>query len=318
MGGGPFTCKAVAAACNSITDFPASGMCFGAGDFKGGVGMPYGEGLTLDQADGALHVSGTVSTYSGFNLWFSYCSDLSAYTGIEFTITGMVGAAVTSMNTIDFQLQTNSTFPWQTTQNMTDMKGGCTATDATNVWASCIAPSLNVAIPAEATMPVSITWDKMMGGAPAAWAAATSPKEIMGIQWQFPWTSGATEYSVDVIVDNIKFIGGTDTPCTNGSCSGGSAGAGGAGGAGGGGGAGGAGGATGGGGAGGSGGDAAGSGGSGGSAGSAGAAGSGGSGGGGGGKAGAGGGGGSGGGSGGGAGKGGAGGAMGGGAGKAG
>ena len=233
--GGPFSCKAVPATCNAISDFPASGMCFGNGDFKGGTGQPYGEGLTLDQTGGALHVSGTVSTYSGFNLWFSYCSDLSAYTGISFTLSGVVGAAAPAANTLDFQLQTNSTFPWQTAQNMTDMKGGCTATDATNPYASCIAPLLNVPVPpADAPATVTVTWDQMAGGSPAPWSVAMSPKEIMGIQWQFPWSSTATAYDVDVTIDDVKFTGGTETACTNGSCSG-SGGAGGAGGAGGGG-----------------------------------------------------------------------------------
>ncbi|HEY3498451.1 MAG TPA: hypothetical protein VGK73_27345, partial [Polyangiaceae bacterium] len=233
-----FSCKAVAATCSTITDFPASGMCFGTGDFKGGTGSPYGGGLTLDTTGGDLHVTGTVGTYSGFNLWFSYCSDLSAYTGIEFTISGTVMAAGTAANTIDFQLQTNSDFPWQTADNMAKMKGACTSDTPADPWGDCIAPSLNVPIPAEATMPVTVLWTQMAGGTPVMWDPVNSPKEILGIQWQFPWGSAATEYTVDVHIDNIKFVGGTDTACTTGSCSGsggagGAAGASGAGGAGG-------------------------------------------------------------------------------------
>ena len=168
--GGPFACKGVVAACNAISDFPAEGMCFGdAGEFRGGVGQPYDDGtgaLTLDQSGGALHVSGMVNGYYGFNLWFSYCSDLSAYTGVSFMASGTIAAAGTKMGTIDFQLQTNSDFPWQTPDNMRDMKGSCTAMDATMPWADCNAPSLGVPVAATPTL-VEVTWDKMMGGKPA-------------------------------------------------------------------------------------------------------------------------------------------------------
>jgi hypothetical protein len=225
-----FACGHAAATCNALTELSADAMCFGSGDFKVGVGMPYGAGLTLDQTMGSLHVSGMVSDYSGFNIWFVSCSDLSAYTGVSFTITGTIAA--TAPNTIDFQLQTNSTFPWQTEQNMTDMKGGCTATDPTNVWATCIAPKKVVTIPTDATMPVTVLWADMAGGGPVPWDPDASPKEIMGLQWQFPWSgAGDTAYAVDITVDNIKFTGGTaETECPASSCATGTAGAGGAGG----------------------------------------------------------------------------------------
>jgi hypothetical protein len=219
-----YSCKGVTTTCDTISDFPSGeGMCWGTGDFKGGVGQ-YG-GLTLDTTGGDIHVSGEVSTYSGFNIWFSYCSDLSAYTGISFTLSGMVMSA-TAPNTIDFQLQTNSNYPWQADPSI--MKGACTSDTPDNPWGDCIASSSSVPIPAD-SMPVMVTWAQVTGGAPVPFSATTSPKEILGLQWQFPWAEGATAYMVDVHVDNITFIGGTATACSTGSCSG-SGGAGGAGG----------------------------------------------------------------------------------------
>ncbi len=200
---GPFTCKATPAECNMITDFPVAPGQWGLGDFHGGVSV-FGTGLTrMEETDTTkLHVAGTVAGYGrGFNLWISYCSSLTAFTGITFTASG-TSASATAMNMIDFQLQTNSTYPWEVAP--ADMKGGCTAPTGMDPWSVCLAPTLSVPL---GDAPQTVTWAQMMGGAPAAWDATVSPGEIIGIQWQFPWAEGAVEYAVDVTIDDVKFEG---------------------------------------------------------------------------------------------------------------
>jgi hypothetical protein len=52
-------------------------------------------------------------------------------------------------------------------------------------------------------------WAQVMGGMPTAWDAMASPREVVGIQWQFPWSEGRMAYAVDVTLDNVAFVGGT-------------------------------------------------------------------------------------------------------------
>ena len=184
----------------------------------------------MEWGRGALHVTGQVSGYSGFLIWFTRCTDLSAYAGISFMLSGAVGAAGIYVNTLDFMLPTNSTFPWQTVENTSRQLGGCTAVDASNPWSSCVFPSLNIAVPAPPTV-VEVRWVDMIGGLPTQWDARFSPRELMGIQWQFPWSSSFAPYAVDVMVDDIRFIGGADdVPCAAGGCTAGRGGTGGEGG----------------------------------------------------------------------------------------
>jgi len=206
---GPFACAMPNVAnCGAISTFPAStSQTFGTGEFSGGVSV-FG-GLTRDMANtDALVVTGMVDGYGkGFNIWFSLCSSLQAYAGVQFTLSGMTtdmtaGAA----NTFEFQVQTNSNYPWQAFPPA-NAKGSCTATDAANPWGMCIAPGATGLMLGAA--PQTVTWAQIMGGMPMAWAAATSPSEVVGLQWQFPWSDGRTPYMVMVTLDNVAFTGGT-------------------------------------------------------------------------------------------------------------
>jgi hypothetical protein len=201
---GPYLCDMPKTAnCGSIGDFPmASAQTWGMGDFSGGVSV-FGAGIMRDAATTNLHITGMVSGYGhGFNLWISQCSTFAAYTGITFTISGTTGDMPANM--INFELQTNSDYPWQPRPQ--DNKGFCTAPEGMDPWGMCIAPSLAVML---GTMPNEVTWAEMMGGMPTMWSMATSPAELVGIQWQFPWASGKTAYPVDVTLDDVKFTGGT-------------------------------------------------------------------------------------------------------------
>jgi hypothetical protein len=209
-GGSGFMCKGTMTTCNAISDFPVDPGQWGSGDFHGGVSV-FGAGVMRDATTTGLHVTGMVGDYGhGFNLWFTYCSDISAFTGVSFIVKGTAGmpTATDMPNIVQFQLQTNSTYPWE--PRPMDMKGGCTAPAGMDPWGVCIAPSINVTLGDAAQ---TVPWAMMMGGMPNAWDPTTSPKEIVGIQFQFPWKTGAMPYAVDVTLDDVKLVGGTEQVC---------------------------------------------------------------------------------------------------------
>jgi len=207
---GPFACKGAVATCNTYSDFgTGTAAWWGSGDFNGGFSV-FGDGITMDMTGAtnnvvpSIHITGMVSDYGrGFNFWFTFCSDLSAFTGVTFTAKGTTGFA-TTMNAFDFQPQTNSDYPWQ--PRPADKKGGCTSTDAANPWNDCSAPTKHMTL---MDTPQTVLWSDadLANGKPTPFAAAMSPKEIVGIQFQFPWASGATAYAVDVTLDDVSFAG---------------------------------------------------------------------------------------------------------------
>jgi hypothetical protein len=196
---GPFTCPGVAANCNHFASFPIStAQCFGTGDFTGGISV-FGAGITRDPNDLAhIHITGMVTGYGhGFNVWFTSCSDLSAYTGVSFIMTGTAGP----QDLYDFQVQTNSTYPWQ--PRPADLKGSCTAPSGMDPFGYCIPPTIAITTGPEAAV---VLWSNFVGGMPVSWSSTTSPREIVGLQWQFRWSTGSTPYAVDISLSNVSFI----------------------------------------------------------------------------------------------------------------
>ena len=218
---GPYTCaKGNKANCDSWTTFStATTTSWGSSVFQGGV-TTFGAKLVRDTSTSAIHVSGTVDNYGyGFGLFFLNCSDLSAYTGVSFKLSGMAGSA----NMMIFQVQTNPDYPWQAMP--ADKKGGCTATVASDPFGTCVAPSKTLAI-ADST----VLWADLAGGKPSAIA---SPDQALGLQWALPY-DGKTSYAFDVTVSDVKLVGGAGASVScNAAASGGAGGAasGGAGGA---------------------------------------------------------------------------------------
>lgn len=204
---GPFTCGSTPATCNQISSFPLDGA-WGSGDFTGGL-VVYGKGLSRDMTQTeVLHITGTVDDYVGFAFWFSTCSSLDTFKGVQFKLSNMLGAG----KTVRFQLQTNADFPWQSDPNAG--KGACTATTCDGVWGECTPPEKRFTLGSGgAVQDVQVYWADMSGGTPVAWNA-NSPTEIVGLQWQFAWEPATPKYDVDVTLDDITFIGATTVkPC---------------------------------------------------------------------------------------------------------
>jgi len=193
--GGPYACAGVEATCDAFHDFPLdTAVTWGNGAFTGGIAV-FGN-LVRDPDDSLLRVAGTVSDYgTGFVVWFTRCSDISAYTGVLMTLTGTASPE----GYVTFQMLTNSDHPWQPRPQ--DGKGACTSTDPTNPWVDCIAPAIEFAVTGT---PLAVSWSAISGGFPVAWDAQASPREIVGLQWLFPWNG--TDYDVDLRLDELYLL----------------------------------------------------------------------------------------------------------------
>jgi hypothetical protein len=196
---GPFACPGTLATCDHIQYYStADGVSWGSGAFTGGVAV-FGAMLTRDTSDTSrIHVTGTVADYgSGIILWFTTCSDLRQFLGVYFTATGSDGHG----DYLDFMPLTNSDYPWQSRPQ--DLKGACTSMTPSNPWTDCVAPVLNVAIEPGVQLAY---WDAVSGGYPVLWNQSTSPSELLGVQWVFPYDPSQGPYAVDVSIQNVGFI----------------------------------------------------------------------------------------------------------------
>lgn len=206
MGPGPFACAAVTPTCDAFREFPdTTQISWGSGSFTGGITV-WGPGLQRDMDSSRLHVTGTVTGYSGIVIWFSHCSDLSQVSGIQMTLTGTAGPN----RPITFQPLTNSDYPWQ--PQPLDAKGACTAKDPSNAYAECIPPYVDFQLPSG---PLFIAWSAFGGGIPVPWNSVSSPREIVGLQWQFSWSSTATPYDVDFTIDDVFLSGQASVDCAS-------------------------------------------------------------------------------------------------------
>src|SRR6185369_819453 len=125
-------------------------------------------------------------------------------------------------STIRFQPLTNSDFPWQPWPQ--DGKGACTSTDPTNPWVDCVPPSVEFAL---TSSPLAVSWSAISGGSPVPWNGMVSPRELVGLQWLFPWNG--VDYDVDVTLDEVYLIS-AESPISCSSSMGGMGGVGGIGG----------------------------------------------------------------------------------------
>jgi hypothetical protein len=184
-----------AASCNYITNWGT----FTNGMFGGGLYV-YGD-LKQDTTDtGEFHVSGTVTTYSGFGIYFNSCTDVSAYSNVTFTVAGTSANMMAS--SLWYIIQQNSDEP----VDSMGMKGACTGMPGN----PCQSPYTQFAVSDTAQ---TIAFSALAGGAtmaPATTDGKFDPKQAIGMQWQFrPETAQTAGYAVDVKLDNLMFGTGT-------------------------------------------------------------------------------------------------------------
>ncbi|HTQ02353.1 MAG TPA: hypothetical protein VMI54_00800 [Polyangiaceae bacterium] len=196
-GQGPYACAHVSPTCDTFTNFSTdTGQTWGIGGFTGGISV-FGAGITRDTAEDRIHVTGTVTDYGeGIGIYFTSCANLSGYAGVYFTMSGMTG------DNDEFQISplTNSDYSWEA-QPMS-MIGGCTPSNL-NPSVDCTAPDLIATLYSSRQYAY---WSDFSGGTPVSWNSATSPNEIVGVEWIFPYDPTLGSYSVDVTLDDVGFI----------------------------------------------------------------------------------------------------------------
>lgn len=147
--------------------------------------------VTRDVTGGAMHVTGTVSTYAGFGVWFGQCLvDLSGATGISFKLGGDAG----SSGKLKFSVATSE-------NSEDDMclpgRGSCDATAGT-----CAPSAVSIDVPSSPEV-VTVSFSDLTGGSPSMTADATA---VVQLQWEFTWADGDASYPVDLTLDDVKLV----------------------------------------------------------------------------------------------------------------
>jgi hypothetical protein len=155
-------------------------------------GTPSSATSSVDTTAQAYHFTAMVapSGYAGAGMQFDSCSDLSAFTGIQFTLAGTTDCA------LELQFATFSQRP----TSQPTLPGGCDPTG------SCYNYPVvkGLMTPTDATpIPIMVPFSSVTN-----WSADTA-KEVVGLQWQAtsPPPDGGDQPScmVDLRIDNIKF-----------------------------------------------------------------------------------------------------------------
>jgi hypothetical protein len=182
--------------------------------FSGGT-MYYPNGTTStfksDMTENHWHLSGTISEYAGFGLFFNTCTkvDASAFKGIKFAVSGTVPTGRTLTMSVGTAADTISS-TWlnahKTDTTAADVEpnfGRCTPASNNQYDGSCGAPKKVITVTATPTV-VEIPWASFTGGKPLNSVNAT---EITSINWYFSWSGEAdTAYDVDLVIDDLSFM----------------------------------------------------------------------------------------------------------------
>ena len=136
-------------------------------------------------------VRGIIAEYAAFVVAFACSTDASDYAGIEFTIRGNAGPS----GQLVLQAQHAGNAP-----GSTERPGVATCSG------NCASASTTIAVSSTETV-VRLPWSAFTGGSPMASVDAT---QLAQIKWIFAWNSQMVPYSVDVVVDNLRFIAKTD------------------------------------------------------------------------------------------------------------
>jgi hypothetical protein len=162
--------------------------------------------LAQSFTEGNWHITGTIAPgkWAGAGIWFATSAacpvfDFSAYSGFSFTIAGNAGPTGSIKVTVG--TASNSAPNTDTTSaNFT-----CYSNAATCSGATCTAASVTVADITTTPQTVKVMFADLKGGAPVS---TPDPKEItgIGINPNIDWSGTGTEYSLDLIIDDLVLI----------------------------------------------------------------------------------------------------------------
>ena len=169
------------------------------------TGSSYTDGVSIDSLVYAypstltegfsdnLHVTGTVSTYSGVGISFGACVDASEFSGIEFDIWGDVGP--TSRLTVYASTRENSPQP-PTTET-----GTCIPVDPLEPYRSCMDSYTTLEISPSATH-AEISFASFHGGAPSP---RVDSSELLGFFLAVDWNDGQMQFPLDLYLGDASF-----------------------------------------------------------------------------------------------------------------
>lgn len=174
-----------------IADFVGSGADAGI-EVIGGIATYSGDAAPeATISGGALHIVSdapqtSAAQYVGTVIYFNDCVDASAFTGVEFTISG-------TMTGCTLQYSTNHSAANDMT---TDPKGTCDLGAG-----KCYSPQKAVTLTDTETV-VQVPWTGATGGSPSV---AVDPSKLTGVQWQFTIASGTAACAANITIKNVKF-----------------------------------------------------------------------------------------------------------------
>jgi len=157
---------------------------------------------TFNPTNNSWVLSGTVATYSGIGLWQYFCHNASAYSGIQFTVSGTLGISADDAGdagtSTEMQVQVTqlSNSAVTNTNGSAGLKGSmCTS--------NCNPAVAYFPVTSSPTV-VQIPWSAFSGGTPNA--TIDDPGQIAQIQFQLPWLCmGGAPYTTNVTITNIAF-----------------------------------------------------------------------------------------------------------------
>jgi len=159
------------------------------------VGTVTSDGSGLRIQGGFVPPVSASANYAGFGLYYSstMCLNASAYTGVQFELTGSLGGCL---------LGVSVGFSGDTSPQNDATHGGCQAS-------TCYGPAADVTSQApgaaDAGVAVKVPFSSMTGGMPIV---GVDPTTIVDVQWQLSTRLGAADAggcSADFTVENVSF-----------------------------------------------------------------------------------------------------------------
>ena len=153
-----------------------------------------GAAPTVTYVNGAAHVvenaAATASPqYVGFVLYFTDCVNASAFTGIEFTISGTMTGCT---------LQLSANYSENDNKASDPAKGSCSMPPAADCYSN------QKAVTGITTTPttVQVPWSGFAGGVPAG---PTDSTQLTGVQWQLTIPAGTGTCAAELSITDVKF-----------------------------------------------------------------------------------------------------------------
>ncbi|HXX68982.1 MAG TPA: hypothetical protein VEK07_17480 [Polyangiaceae bacterium] len=156
--------------------------------------------VTLNPTADTWTWSGVVGSYVGGGLYIVPCVNAQAFTGIQFTIYGTVGATEDGGTGDEVQVSISDLEDW----GVPSAGGVCPL--ATDGGPLTVCNPFSASFPVAATAAdgvVQIPFSSLVGGGPDT---TFDPAHIIQIQWQLPWPcTGGTPYTTNVTIQDVGF-----------------------------------------------------------------------------------------------------------------